>query len=370
MAAPWVDGQGPWNPFAGQQPGVTLQRPEEDPMALILAMMNQPAPDYNAYAQQQTAAAYGPLYQGIQNSSRQAQQRADANSKQLAAMYAALQQDIGNQAGAITGSYNDAIAGTNKAYTQGQQSIGNNYSQAMSDTSGLLKSLGLEAAVADPRISQFQNGQKAFLQSVMSANNQAAQNNLTTNKQSSLNFNTASRNAAGAAGAEARYNLAMQLTDRLNALENQRLQYQSQQMQASQQLASQLGQGYATNQTKLAEMMYNAMNNQANRENDLEKARISAGASSRSNMGPLMQAYSQAQQMLPSADQASQAVNLALQVGNGTQFHNAYQYIQAVRDVNRQQNLGIPEDALASVAATVWQQLNPQTLPSYMPYGQ
>jgi hypothetical protein len=353
------------------------QQQQEDPMALIMAMLSQPAPDFNTSAQQQAAQMYGPLQNSVNQAGANARKQAGANDQQLAAMYAALQKDIGGQSTNINSAFNSALGGSKAAYTQGQQSIGNNYDQAIGDTAALMARLGIQAAAADPRTIQQQNGQEAFLKSILGVNSQATQNDLLSNRQSSLNFNTASRNAAGAAGTQARSSLTQQLTNRLNELEQQRLQYSAQQSQTAQTLAAQLSQGYAGNQTELAKMMYDAYNNQANRDNDLLRTQISSNTNNSSNtkIGPLTTAFSQAQQLLGNEGQASQAVNIALQVGNAKQYHNAYQYIQAVREEARKQaasdmTRAIPEDALAAVAATVWEELNPQTLSSYMPYGQ
>lgn len=342
----------------------------QDPMALLQALLGQDAPDFKAMADKQVADIYGPLYGNLDRSTSLALQNTERSNAQLDAMYRALQGGISAQSGNINKSYDLARAGVDSAYNQGISGIRGNYSNAMGENAALMQQLGIQDAARDPRTLQQQAGQEAFLSSLLSAGGASAKNEVEQKRQGSLDFNTASSNAAGAAGVQARQNLLFALNNRLSAIQDQRGQLQSQQAQAAMQAATGYQNAWMTQQQALAKMIYDAQNNEANRQNDLQKAYIAAQPNAYQQYrmeGPLNRAYSQAAQLFgTNGDNASRAVNLVLSVGNqNQQYANPYAFIDAVRKANqalaaKDATQALPDDAIASLAATMWQELNPQ----------
>jgi hypothetical protein len=194
-------------------------------------------------------------------------------------------------------------------------------------------------------------------------------------RQGSTDFNTAQRNIAGQEGTNKRADLTKLLSGKLGDLNNQLLSTRSQQAQTAAQLANQMQSGFMSQNQKLAEMAYQAYADQMKNQTELQKAQMSnqPNAYQQYQMsGPLSRAFSQAAQLFGSgSDNASNAVNLALSVGQKQSFNNVFQFIDAVKKANsanaaHNASLALPEDALSAVASSIWSELHPQTLPSYM----
>lgn len=342
----------------------------QDPNYLIQQILGQPAPDFQQYAAQQAAQAYGPQYAAVNTAMGQARNQASYSDAQLQSMYNALVNGIAADRSGINSSYKTEQTGINNAYNTGRQAVANDYASANHELADIYQKLGIQAAAADPRTLQQNANNGAFLASLLASNNQAAQNASQQQQKGSLDYNTAMQGSSRAAGVQSRNDLQMALQNRLAALQQQNLQVASQQAQAAMQLAGQYQSTWAGQQQKLADMVFQQQAQNLDEQTKLQVAAMQSAPSQYQRyqmMGPLDKTYSEAARLFgANTDQASKAVNLSLAV-NPNNVHNEFEYIQAVIDANSQApaNTRLPEDQLRSVAAFLWQQTNPQTQPAY-----
>jgi hypothetical protein len=363
-------------------------QPQGDPLAELMAsIMGQSAPDFNAEASSQLSGVYAPQYAALDKAKGSAQGTKKSNEAQLNAMYNALGKDITSQQGQIAGTFNNAKSATGQAYAEGQSGIRNAYNSAAANNAALLKSLGIEAAASDPRLNQQQQQQSAFLQSLLSANNQGSQNALTQEQKAAQDFNTAQRGVINAQHGEQNYMLSRSLQDRMADLDNQGISLHSAQAQAIAQMANQLSGQYADQQSNLMKQMMDAQQDKQQQSNldrnynlDLQKFQASqqgdlADRSAKldqqdyQRMGPADKSYYEASRLFgQDTGKANQAVNLIMNVGAKNSYRDAFQFAQAVSENARQNHMlaNLPEDQLRSLAVYMFAQMDPQTTPSYL----
>jgi hypothetical protein len=339
----------------------------------IQSILGQKAPDFNAAAQQQVQSIYDPQYQALNNTANYTQQRSAQAEAQLNSMYNALANGIYGQSGNINQAYGNERTQLNQSYGQGMQSIGNNYQNANNEAAALMSKLGIQAAGADPRTLQQNSDSQAFLQSLLAASNTGAQQGAAEQNKSSLDYNTAQGNSSKAAGVESRRANGQALQTALMNLENQRLQVDSQKAAAQQTLAGQYASTWATQQKDMADMAYKSYADQLDEQTKLQVAQMQSQPNSYQQyqmMGPMDKTYAEASKMFRDGNLASKAVNLALSVNPNT-VRNPYEYIQKVKQAKYDAHGSDPEvdaiadDRLQTLAAFLWNQLNPGTQASY-----
>jgi hypothetical protein len=361
------------NQAANQQ---EQQNQPQDANAIIAAILGQQSPDFTGNAASQVAGIYAPQYQAIDNMKSQATTKSAQADAALKAMYGALTGGINAQSGAIDNAYNTEKSGISGAYNTGQQAIGSNYANANNEVAGLMQKLGIQAAASDPRTLQQNANQGAFLQSILAANNQGAQNAANQEQKGAQTYNTEQANASNAAGTQNRWQNQQNLTNSLNSLNNQALQVQSAQAAAAQQLAGQYQSSWVSQQQALANLMAKSQSDQLDSQTKLEVAGLRYGTgntaaqnSAYAQSSPMDKVYGIASKMYGAdTNKASAAVNLVLSVDPNS-IQNPLQFISKVISAKNQNTdptvRSLSDGELQSLASEVFNQLKPQTQPSY-----
>ncbi len=347
------------------------QRGIGDPMAFLEDLLGN-APDFGDQARAEIDAIYGGQYDQIAQQENAARKRAGQNDAALAAMYKALGKDLKGQRGQIKGNFNSARKDVRAGYDQGRDNIAGAFEDANSQLADIFSQLGIEAAGADPRTLGANSRDSAMLQGLLQANSGASQNALVAQRQGSLDFNTDQQGIAKQEGTNQRSAMMRALEDKLAGFGQQRVSLDSQRAGALSDLTRSLENNWFTQQQKMAEQAYDAW---------AQQQQASGGATANgptayqqwNMMGPIDQAYSQAAKLFGQGDpRASQAVAMLTQLGGENQYHNAFEFVQAALEANRANSnadmtRALPEDQLRALAAFLYDRMNPQSLPSYVP---
>jgi len=321
---PFAPGHGASNVFGS----VAASIPNPNDPNYILQQLLDPAnaPNFQQQAESQVNQIYGPQLQALRNTEAAATNKAGQNDKQLAAMYKALGIDIGKNAGNINKNYQSTSKAITGAYNTGKGSIAKNYQSANNELMQMMQRLGLTAAA--PEVIGQGTNDSNFLQGLLTAANQGAQNFGTQEHQSALDFNTAQQNIAGLTGNQSREQLQQALMARQSDLENQALGIRGQQASAVANLVNQLQGQYSTQQQGLADQLFKSL--QANNQALSPMEQSTLQGREWSQMGPVEKGYATAARLF-TPDKANQAMALIQTVGQQGGYQTGFQFIHGYR---------------------------------------
>jgi hypothetical protein len=352
----------PRNTGAGSTPSI------ED---FLNSIFGGSTPDFTEQAKRDLDAIYYSQFSANTGYSKSAEANAAANDARLKAMYGAAAGQIQGQAGGIKHDYADAGRAIGAAYANGGKEINNAYAQSQGQLASMMDALGLGRAAGD--VLGQGAGDSAFLQSLLSVNNAQQQSSNVQSMTGALDYNTAQANMAVGEGANRRSDLQNALRDRLAEIQNQRAALQGQYASGQQSEVQQLQNQYMQQQQQQANLLVDSYQKQQDRqyqqEQDAAKAQTSGTSSQEwAQMGPVDRVYARANEVV-GPQGAAPAVNLIMDVGQRSDFQNAFDFVKAVADENAKRNLGIPPAQLQALAAMAYNEINPRQ-PSYLQYLQ
>lgn len=298
--------------------------------------------DYLAMARQM----FAPQTSYLDKQAQDAQRRGAENDRFVSGMYGQTVKDILGMAGGISKNFNQGRNEAGAAYNQAMGSVNNTFNRSRDESMEILKRLGIEQAA--PETLEQNAGDKAFIQSILAANNQGTQNMLTGMKQGALTFNKEQGNITRQAGAEARTNMKRGLEDVLARIAGSRADVEGQinqqrfSLQSDAQKQAQQAQSDAYSRFKdERDFNYQLGKDRA----DLDLKRLSMSGQDEGATDPLGKVYSLANQVYGNPQSASNAVRLvseALSEGNPT---NAAQFIQQVMNRAHRANGQVNDEA-------------------------
>jgi hypothetical protein len=215
-------------------------------------------------AQQQAGLKYDPLIQQLQQNLSSAQTNEKQASGQIGDMYNSLGKALAAQIPTITQQFANSQAQSQNQYQTLQDQIKNNYQGAKDAQAAELQKLGIQAAL--PQSTQQLNSDQQYLGNQAAVNGQAVSDAMKTMGQGQADWTQRASQIAPQQGANIQANLATQLLNLQNQINQQIGGYRGQESAAASSLLSQLTnqaqKDYQTNQTqsldqsyKLAELM-------------------------------------------------------------------------------------------------------------------
>ena len=321
-----------------------------------------PQVDYLKQAQEM----FAPQTKYLDQQAAQAKARGAQNDREVAGYYGQTVKDILGMAGGIKNNYASGKKSVGAAYNDALSAVGSTYDKSRDDQLAILKRLGIEQAA--PNTLQHNADDRAFIQSVLAANNQGNQNMLTQMGTAAGTFNTEQGNITRQAGAEARTGLKRQLEDILGQIAGKRADVEGQIMQQSfgmQSDAAKLAQQQqqdAYNQYKdQRDFNYKVADDKAN----LDLKRMSMAGTDQAATDPLGKVYALANQVYGNSQSASSAVRLISEALGNSQPTNAAQFIQAVTDRAHRANPVVNDEAnLQRLAALMFNEMYGKQAPS------
>lgn len=330
--------------------------PQPDPFAFLSSSIPTSDQLY-ADAMSQVGNAFNAQLENLDATARDAKNRRKKNDAQLAAMYGALQKDIGANQKNITGMYGTARGATQKGTKDTKAAINKTYSDTNAELASLFDRLGIEAAAPDALAGS--NSDRNLLSGLVDFSGNSALNAMKLNERAAGDFNTAQQNIAGLTGKNKRADLMTQLNDMLSGIGQQRNQVYGQMADSVAQRQYQLEQDALQQQMRNQEMMFSMM---------------SAGGGGGGGNGELT-ASQQYQMMGPNErarykaatlagdDGASQAMNIINQVANyqnGGVYQNVSHFIRSVVAENRKKReageSNVSDEIMADLASYYWDQ--------------
>lgn len=318
--------------------------------------------DYMAMARQM----FAPQTSFLDQQAKQAQARGAQNDQQVAGMYGQTVKDILAMAGGINKNFGQGQKDAGAAYNQAMGQVGGTYDKSRNDSLAILQRLGIQQAA--PEVLEQNAGDKAFIQSVLAANNQGTQNMLGTMKQGALTFNTEQGNITRQMGAEARTNMKRGLEDTLAKIAASKADVQSQIMQQRFDLESDAAKQRQSAQDSAYDRYRDErdFNYRMGKDRaDLDLKRMSMSGQDEGATDPLGKVYSLANQVYGNPQSASNAVRLvseALTEGNPT---TAAQFIQQVLNRAHRANGQVNDEAnLQRLAAMMFNEMYGKQSPS------
>lgn len=302
---------------------------------------------------------FAPQTTYLDQQAAQAQARGAQNQREVAGMYGQTVKDILGMAGGIKSNFGQGQREAGAAYNQALGSVNNAYDNSRDSQLAILRRLGIEQAA--PEMLEQNAGDRAFIQSVMAANNQGQQNMLGGMKQSALTFNTEQGNITRQAGAEAQTGLRRGLEDVLSKIAGTRADLMGQMnktafdMQSNDARAAQEAQQDAYSRWK-DERDFNYQ--MAQDKATLDLRRLGMAGQDEGATDPLGKVYSLANSVYGNPQSASNAVRLvseAMGQGNPT---TAAQFIQQVMDRAHRANANVNDEAnLQRLAALMFSEM-------------
>jgi hypothetical protein len=204
-------------------------------------------------ANQQAGLKYDPLIQQLQNSLSSAQTNEQAASGKIGNMYDALGRALAAQMPNITNQYATSEAQSQNQYQQLQNQINTNYQGAKDAQAAELQKLGIQAAL--PQSTQKLNSDQQYLGNQAGVNGQALQDAMKLMGQGQADWTQRASNIAPMQGANIQANLATQLMNLQNQVNQQIAGYKGQESAAAAALLTQL--------TNAAQKNYNAQQTQS-----------------------------------------------------------------------------------------------------------
>lgn len=327
---------------------------QTDPMDFLAELgLSGPPSSQELYndALNQVGGSYQAALGNIDSEEAQARSRQKQGDAQLAAMYAALQRDIGKNRGVISKDYGDSISASKGQTAATTGAISNTYKQTNNELAQLFSQLGIEAAAPDALMGS--NQDRGFLSGIANINGQSDVNRLGRDRAASLSFNTAQQNIAGLSGKEKRSALMTQLNDALTGFGQQRNSIHGQMADAINSRQYQLEQDAMNRQNQLSELMLRMQESQG-------QAQGMSASQQYAQMGPVERGYSKASTLFgpDTAGYAMQLINGVANNQNGGVYQNIGHFIRSVLAENqKQQQAGQPAldpDELQALASYFW----------------
>jgi hypothetical protein len=304
--------------------------------------------DYMAMAKQMFAPQTGYLDQ----QASAAQQRGAQNDKQVAGMYGQTVKDILAMAGGINKNFAGGQQQAGAAYNQAMGDVGAAYDKSRNDSMAILQRLGIQQAA--PEMLEQNAGDRAFIQSVLAANNQGTQNMLGTMKQGALTFNTEQGNITRQMGAEARTNMKRGLEDTLAQIAAKKADVQSQIAQQGLTMRGDAEKSAYDRYKDERDFNYGMAKDRA----DLDLKRMSMSGQDEGATDPLGKVYALANSVYGNTQSASNAVRLVSEAMTESKPTNAAQFIQAVMDRAHRANGQVNDEAnLQRLAAMMFNEM-------------
>lgn len=334
---------------------------QTDPMAMLAQLqgsMGAPPSSQDLYndALNQVGGAYQAQIGNLNAQAGQAKARQKTGDAQIAAMYAALQKDIGKNAGVISGNYNAGIAASKKGTAETTGRISKTYSDTNKELASLFSRLGIQAAAPDALSGS--NSDRGFLSGIANINGQSDVNALGRDKAAGLTYNTAQQNIAGLTGKEKRSGLLTQLNEALFGIGQQRNTVMGQMRDAVSQRQYQLENDAMDRQSQLQDMMFKMSQDQGGQSSNAPGGL--SPSQQYAQMGPTEKGFAKASTFF-GPDNASYAMRLVNGVANnqnGGIYQNISHFIRSVlaENVKQQQagNQALDPDELEALASYFW----------------
>ena len=314
--------------------------------------------DYMAMARQM----FAPQTQYLDQQAAAAKARGAENDRQVAGYYNQTVKDILGMAGGIKQNYASGRNNVGAAYNQAMSEVGSAYDKSRDDQLAILQRLGIEQAA--PEVLEQNAGDRAFIQSVLAANNQGNQNMLTQMGTAAGTFNTEQGNITRQAGAEARTGLKRQLEDILAQIAAKKADVNSQINQQGISMQSQAQQDAYNRFKDQRDFNYMVAKDRA----DLDLKRMSMAGEDSAASDPLGKVYSLANSVYGNPQSASNAVRLVSEALANGKPTTAAQFIEQVMQRAHRANPVVNDEAnLQRLAALMFNELYGKQTPSTMP---
>ena len=318
--------------------------------------------DYMAMARQM----FAPQTQYLDAQAEAARKRGAQNDRQVAGYYNQTVKDILGMAGGIKQNYASGRNQVGAAYNQALGSVGQAYDKSRDDQLAILKRLGIEQAA--PETLEQNAGDRAFIQSVLAANNQGNQNMLTQMGAAAGTFNTEQGNITRQAGAEARTGLKRQMEDILAQIAGKKADVEGQinqqrfslesDAQKAQREAEQNAYGRYKDER---DFNYRVANDKAT----LDLRRMGMAGEDKGATDPLGKVYALANTIYGNPQSGSNAVRLISEALGESNPTTAAQFIQAVMSRAHRANPVVNDEAnLQRLAALMFNEMYGKQSPS------
>jgi hypothetical protein len=325
-------------------------QPPTDPLAFLNDFGVPSSQDLYSDAMAQVGNAYNAQLENLAGMEKDTRNRAKTGEAQLAAMYAALQKDIGANRGVLGGIYDKASMQSSKDTAATKGAINKQYQQTNNELGSLFAQLGIEAAAPDALAGG--NQDRNLLAGLVDASGANARNSFGLDKAAAMGFNTAQQNIAGLTGKNKRSDLMTQLNEALSGIGQQRNSVHGAMADAVSQRQYQLENDALQRQQQMQNMLFEMQQAQAQQEG-------MSASQQYAQMGPTERAASKAGTLFGNdAPWAMQLLTGVANNQNGGIYQNPGHFIRSILAENeKQRNAGnqyLDPDELQALASYFW----------------